>query len=75
MDAASIGKWIVLGGLALVIVGAVVWGLARAGIPLGQLPGDLRVEGKNSSFYFPIVTCIVISIVLTVVLSVFGRWR
>ncbi len=46
----------------------VVTGLGRLGNPLGRLPGDIRIEGKNGGgFYFPIVTCIVISAVLSLI--------
>ena len=74
MDSGSIGKWLIAAGLLLVVAGAVAWGVSRLGLPLGNLPGDVRVEGKRSSFYFPIVTCIVISVVLTVVLNLIGRF-
>ena len=73
MDASSIGKWIVLLGLGLVVVGGAMWLLAKAGIPLGRLPGDIHVEGKGSSFHFPVVTCIVVSVVLTVILNLVIR--
>lgn len=76
MNAADIGKWIVLFGLVLVVAGGTVWLLAKAGTPLGRLPGDIRFEGERSSFHFPIVTCIVASIVLTVILNIAIRlWK
>lgn len=74
MDIENIGKWIMLAGLFLVVLGAIVWGASKLGIPLGNLPGDIRVEGRRSSIYFPIVTCIVVSIVLTLVLNIIGRY-
>ncbi len=52
-----------LGGLALAVIGAIVWGLGRAGFH--GLPGDVRYESSNVRVYFPIVTCIVLSVVLT----------
>jgi hypothetical protein len=69
MDAGSVGKWIVFLGIGLVAAGGAVWLLAKAGVPLGRLPGDIHVEGDGSSFHFPIVTCIVVSIVLTILLN------
>jgi ABC-type branched-subunit amino acid transport system permease subunit len=60
-----IGKWILIFGVVLVVVGAVVWLVESLGLPLGRLPGDIRMRG----FYFPIVTCIIASIVLTVLLN------
>ena len=54
------------------IVGIALWSGVGADW-LGRLPGDIRIERGNSAFYFPIVTCIVISIVLTLLLSLFRR--
>ncbi len=69
-----IGKWIVLFGVVLIVVGAAVWQDERLGLPLGHLPGDLRMRGEGWSFSFPIVTCIVVSLVLTVLLNLFFRF-
>ena len=63
------GKWILIFGVLLVVVGAVVWLIESLGLPLGRLPGDIRMRGQDWSFQFPIVTCIVASIVLTVLLN------
>lgn len=69
---APLGKMLVVGGIAMVVLGLFLW--AGPKIPwLGKLPGDIRIEGKNSSFYFPIVTCIVISIVLSILMNLFRR--
>ena len=57
--------WIlILVGLIIVGIGA-VWLLAPSIPWLGKLPGDIRIEGENFKFYFPVVTCIVISLLLT----------
>ena len=57
--------------LGLVLVGA---GLAmRFGVPLGRLPGDIVIHRGSSTFYFPIVTCIVVSVVLSLVAALFRR--
>ncbi len=64
-----IGKWILIVGVLLILVGAVVWLVETLGLPLGRLPGDIRMRGEGWSFSFPIVTCIVISVALTVVLN------
>lgn len=60
-------------GAVLIVVGVVVMLLGRAHIPVGRLPGDIVYRGKNSTVYFPIVTCIVISVVLSLVMWLFGR--
>ncbi|HOB75492.1 MAG TPA: DUF2905 family protein [Phycisphaerae bacterium] len=62
----EIGRFIVLAGVFLVVVGLVVWGLGRAGFR--GLPGDISYESDHVRVYFPIVTCIVLSVVLTLVL-------
>ena len=64
----GLGALIVVAGLALMLVG-------RTNLPLGRLPGDIIYRGKNTTFYFPLVTCILLSVVLSVVLYVVGRMR
>lgn len=56
-------------GVILVIAGLAI----KAGVPLGRLPGDLVVKSGNSTFYFPIVTCLLISVVLSLVTWVLRR--
>jgi hypothetical protein len=73
MDFSTLGKGIVALGVVLVVAGGLVWLLGRTGLPLGRLPGDLRIEGEKVSCYVPIVTMIVLSIVLTVVLNIILR--
>jgi hypothetical protein len=57
------GKYLVLLGLGIAVVGVVVWVLGRSGFR--GLPGDIRIETKNVKVYFPVVTCVVLSILLT----------
>ena len=59
-------------GAVITIVGIALWSGFGAGW-LGRLPGDIRIERGNTAFYFPIVTCIIISIVLTLLMSLFRR--
>lgn len=73
MDLPSLGKGIVVLGLILVVVGVSVWLLGRTSLPLGRLPGDIRIERENVSCYLPIVTMILFSVVLTIVLNVIVR--
>jgi uncharacterized membrane protein YidH (DUF202 family) len=63
----DIGKFLVLCGGALAVLGAIVWALGRAGFR--GLPGDISYQSQNVRFYFPILSCIVISILLTA-----GMW-
>ena len=66
------GKTLILLGAILMVLG-VVFVLAPKIPFLGKLPGDIHLKGKNWSFSFPVVTCIVISIVLTLLLNLFSR--
>jgi len=68
-----VGRLLIGLGILLVIAGALVIVAERAGINLGRLPGDIRIEGKRGTFYFPIVTCILISIVLSLIAWLFRR--
>ena len=52
-------------GLGLALLGLVLWKTGGLG-PLGKLPGDISIQRGNSSFYFPVVTCLLVSVVLTV---------
>jgi DUF2905 family protein len=67
----DLGRMMVLAGAALAAVGALLWLAGRSGglpLRLGRLPGDISYQGKNGSFYFPVVTCILLSVVLTIVM-------
>jgi hypothetical protein len=66
MDLSQMGKWLVYAGLALAGIGALVWGAGKLGLPFGSLPGDIRIERPGFSFNFPVVTCIAVSVILTV---------
>jgi len=59
-------------GAVLVLLGLVLWSGIGPGW-LGRLPGDIRIEREHSSFYFPIVTCIILSILLSLLFSLFRR--
>lgn len=67
------GRLLIGAGMLLVIVGLLVVLGERVGIRLGHLPGDIRIEGRHGSFYFPITTCVLISVVLSLIAWLFGR--
>jgi hypothetical protein len=67
----DVGRLLIFAGLALAGIGVVVWLLGRAGFR--GMPGDIRYESESVRIYFPIVTCIVISILLTLALWLF-QW-
>src|SRR5687767_7723726 len=69
----ELGKALIVVGIALALVGALLW--AGFGKWLGRLPGDIHYTRGDSSFHFPIVTCLIISAVLSVVFWLFRRWQ
>ena len=66
--------FVVLGGLLLGL-GLVLILAGKVNLPIGRLPGDIVIRGKNSTFYFPLMTSIVLSVILTLVLWVVNRMR
>ena len=68
----ELGKLLIVFGVTLVVLGLALWSGFGASW-LGRLPGDIRIERSNCTFYFPIVTCIIISVVLSIIFSFFRR--
>jgi hypothetical protein len=68
----SAGKLLILGGIVLV-VGGVLWLLGER-VGLGRLPGDIVVRGERTTFYFPLATCLVLSVLLSLFMWMFQRW-
>ncbi|HEX3818347.1 MAG TPA: DUF2905 domain-containing protein [Chthoniobacterales bacterium] len=68
----EVGKMLVVFGVVIVLVGLLLWSGFGVGW-LGRLPGDIRIERNGSGFYFPIVTCIILSILLSLIFSFFRR--
>jgi hypothetical protein len=67
-----LGKSLVLIGISIVLIGVLMWGFSS--IPyIGRLPGDIYVRRGNFSFYFPLATCILISIIATILFSLMRR--
>jgi len=71
----EIGKVLVALGVLLAVTGLVFILLGRTNLPIGRLPGDILYRGKHTTFYFPLATSIVLSVVLTLVLYLIGRFR
>ena len=71
----DLGKMLVLAGAVVIVAGIALMLVGRANIPVGRLPGDIVYRGKNTTFYFPLATSILISVVLSVVLYLIGRFR
>ena len=71
----DLGKLLVFLGGTIVIVGLALILFGRTNLPLGRLPGDIVYRGKNTTFYFPLATSILLSVVLSILLYVIGRLR
>ncbi|MFZ5905659.1 MAG: DUF2905 domain-containing protein [Chloroflexota bacterium] len=72
----TISRYLMLGGITLFLIGGGVYLAAKFGIPLGRLPGDIRIEREGFSFYFPLASGILVSVVLTIILNLVVRlWR
>jgi hypothetical protein len=69
----NLGRLLMLGGILLFLVGGGLYLAGRLGLPLGHLPGDIRMEGKNGSFYFPLGSSILVSLILTILLNIIIR--
>ena len=69
----ELGKLLLVLGGMIILVGGVLLLAGRFNLPLGRLPGDIVYRGKNTVFYFPLTTCVVISVVLSLLFWLFGR--
>jgi len=74
-DMTDWGKLLIGVGVVLVVAGVLLMLAGRVNLPLGRLPGDMVFRGKNSTFYFPLATSVVVSVVISIVLYVVGRWK
>ncbi len=68
------GKMLVFIGALLILTGIVLWLFGDKLHGLGRLPGDIRIERPNFQFYFPITTLLLVSLLLSLLLTVFARW-
>lgn len=71
----DVGRVLIVLGAVILLIGVVVVLGSKMGLPFGRLPGDITYRGKNTVFYFPIVTSIVLSILLTLIFWVVGKFR
>jgi preprotein translocase subunit SecY len=72
---ADLGKLLVFLGAGIVIVGVVFVLLGRMNLPIGRLPGDIVYRGKNTTFYFPLATSVLASVVISVLMYLIGKMR
>jgi hypothetical protein len=68
------GRLLIIFGAIIIAIGFIVILAGKANLPLGRLPGDITYRGKNTTVYFPLVTCIVLSIVLSLIMWLVGRF-
>jgi hypothetical protein len=68
------GKYVIMGGLLIVVLGVIIYFFHDKLNWIGRLPGDIRVEKENFRFYFPITTMIVFSLLATVIIYLVRRW-
>jgi hypothetical protein len=71
----DLGKLLIVLGILLLAAGTVLILLGRANLPLGRLPGDIVYRGKNTTFFFPLATSLLLSLLFSLVLYLVGRWR
>jgi hypothetical protein len=71
----ELGKMLVIFGIVMVIAGVFLISGVKLPFRLGRLPGDIAYKGSNGSFYFPIVTCIVLSVALTLISWIINHFR
>jgi len=71
----DLGRGLVFVGGLLLVVGLVFIFAGKLNLPIGRLPGDIVYRGKNTTFYFPLVTCIVLSVILSLVFYFVNRMR
>lgn len=72
---ADLGRVLIWLGAVAIVAGLALVLLGRANVPLGRLPGDIVYRGRNGTFYFPLATSLLVSIVLSVVMYFIGRFR
>ena len=71
----EIGKMLLFFGLVLAAVGLVLVLVGRTNLPIGRLPGDIVYRGKHTIFYFPLATSILLSVVLSLIFYLIGKFR
>jgi hypothetical protein len=70
---APLGRMLIVLGLALAAFGLLLTFAGRLPFRIGRLPGDIFIQGKNSTFYFPLMTCLILSVLFSLVLWIFRR--
>jgi hypothetical protein len=71
----ELGKFLLVAGIVMAAAGALLMSGSKLPFRLGRLPGDIVVQGRNGGFYFPIVTCIIVSVALTLLMWIVNFFR
>jgi hypothetical protein len=69
----NLARILMIAGILIFLIGGGIYLASRFGIPLGRLPGDINITGRNGSFHFPLATSILLSIILTILLNIVIR--
>ncbi len=72
MNLSEIGKWLIIGGMGLAVVGGILWLLGHVPF-LGNLPGDIRIQQGNFSCFVPLATMLLLSVIATIILNILLR--
>jgi hypothetical protein len=64
---------LLIGGIVLIVIAGLLYLFGKLNFPIGHLPGDIYIQGKQGRFYFPLTTCILISIILTILLNLLPK--
>jgi hypothetical protein len=67
------GKWLIIAGIVLILSGLIITYIPR--FPLGRLPGDIVIERENFRFYLPVTSCILISVILSLIIFIVNRMK
>jgi hypothetical protein len=70
-----IARMFIIFGLLFLVIGGLIYVFGRVGIPVGRLPGDIKIKGENFTCFIPLATSILLSIILTVILNVIVRFK
>lgn len=71
----NLGKTIIFIGLALVVIGAALTIAGKLGLPFGKLPGDITYQRKNVTIFAPLGSMLILSLVISLILNIFSRWK
>ena len=72
-DLSTLARWLIILGMIILAIGGILWLIARSGLPLGKLPGDIQIETKGLSCFIPLVSSILLSIILTILFNLILR--